>query len=130
VSFLNEHLKPVAIDLERIQRLIADLDSEQFAVRRRAGIELEKVGEPAVPALRKTLEGEPSTEVRRRVGELLSKISGTAPRGELLRTLRAIEVLETIGTPEAKAALDNLAKGTTGATITRAAEAALERLRR
>lgn len=91
---------------------------------------MEKIGEPAVPILRKTLEDGPSAEVRRRVTELLSKIGGAAPRGELRRSLRAIEALERIGTPEAKAVLQSLAKGMGGAMVTKAAQAALDRLER
>ncbi len=55
VPFLKEHLKPEAIDSKRIQRLIADLDNEQFAMRRQASSELEKIGELAVPCLAKDL---------------------------------------------------------------------------
>ena len=47
-----------------------------------------------------------------------------------MRSLRAIEVLETIGSAEAKAVLQDLAKGTAGASVTRAAQAALDRLAR
>jgi WD40 repeat protein len=130
VPFLKERLRPAAIGTEKIQSLIADLDNEQFAVRRRASNELEQIGESAAPALRKTLEDGPSAEVRRRATELLDKIGGTAPRGELLRSLRAIEALERIGTPEAKAVLQSLAKGTNGAMATKAAQAALDRLER
>jgi hypothetical protein len=45
-----------------------------------------------------------------------------------LRTLRAIDVLESIGTPEAQQILRKLAEGAPGARETREAKTALERL--
>jgi hypothetical protein len=51
------------------------------------------------------------------------------PPGELLRGVRAVEVLERIGTAEARAVLLTLAGGAPG-RLTREAQAALERLRR
>jgi WD40 repeat protein len=52
------------------------------------------------------------------------------PPPEELRQLRALEVLEWAGTPDARAALEELAKGADGAGQTRAARAALERLKK
>jgi hypothetical protein len=46
-----------------------------------------------------------------------------------VRSLRAIEVLEMIGTAEAKAVLQDLAKGAAGASVTRAVKDALDRMR-
>jgi WD40 repeat protein len=129
LAFLKDHLHAAAVaEPERIQQLIGELDSEQFAVRKRASTELEKIGESAAPLLRKALENDPSAEARKRIDELLNKIDATMPRGEALRSLRAIEVLETIGTAEAKQLLQTLAKGTPDAAVTRAAQGALDRL--
>jgi hypothetical protein len=131
VKLFAERVKPVeALDPKRIQRLLDDLDSGQFAVRKQAIAELEKMGELAGPALRKALEGEPSAEARRRIEEVLNKTDNIAPRGELLRSLRAIEVLELIGTAEAKVVLQDLAKGAAGASVTQAAKEALDRIRK
>src|SRR5262249_36744307 len=103
LPFLKEHLRPYTVpDTETLQRLIADLDSEEFSVRKKASTELDKVGKTAVPLLRKALKDDPSLEARRRIEELLRKAERIAPGGELLRSLRAIEVLEMIGTAEAK----------------------------
>jgi hypothetical protein len=130
VKFFAENVKPAeGPDPTRIQRLLADLDSDQFDVRRQASAELEKIGEPAAPALHKALEGEPSSEARKRIEDVLKKTDNLAPQGELLRSLRAIEVLEMIGTAEAKAVLRDLARGATGASVTRAAKEALDRMR-
>jgi hypothetical protein len=80
--------------------------------------------------LRKALEADPTAEARKRIEELLRKTDSGAPRGELLRSLRVVELLETIGTPEAKSVLKALEKGTPDASLTRSAQAALDRLGR
>lgn len=58
------------VDTKKIARWIAELDSDQFAVRDQATRELEKVGESAQPALRKALEGHPKPEARKRLERL------------------------------------------------------------
>lgn len=131
VAYLREHLRPVAPpDPEKVKQLIDDLDSEQFDVRKRAGAELEKLGEPALHLLRKVLEGEPSLEARKRIEEILRNASMAKLPADTLRAVRAVEVLEMIGTVEAKAVLHALAKGAPDATTTRAANSSLERLGR
>jgi NifU-like protein involved in Fe-S cluster formation len=52
------------------------------------------------------------------------------PSGESLRGVRALEVLEQIGTPEARAALKSLTADAAGDYLTQEAHAALERLDR
>src|SRR5262249_27715422 len=47
-------------DADRVDHLVADLDSNQFAVRERAASELARLGEAAIPGLRKVLTGKPS----------------------------------------------------------------------
>jgi WD40 repeat protein len=132
VFFLRSRLGPAsAIDEKRIARLIAELDSNQFAVRETAEKELEKYGELAFDLLRKALEGKPSLETRRRLERLTEGLSGglwsklSLPR---VRALRAVEVLERIGTPEAEGLLESLARGAPEARLTKEAKASLVRL--
>jgi len=130
LALLRSHLKPVeGVDEERIGRLVADLDSDAFAVRERAAKELRQLGELAEPALRKALAARPALEMRRRVQELLDDMAQHQwrPTLEILRQLRAIEVLERIGTPEARKSLEMLAGGAAGARLTREARAAVQR---
>jgi WD40 repeat protein len=130
LRLLHERLKPVeAVDPRRIRRLLAELDSNEFAVRAAAAKELEQIGDQAELPLHEALRKKPSLEVRRRVEALLAR-----PRivrdAELLRRLRAIEILERIGTPEALRLLQGLAKGAPHARATRDAKASLDRLAR
>jgi WD40 repeat protein len=131
VPYLGKQLQPAAgTDAARLARLIGDLDSNQFAVRQQATEELEKLEELAQPALEKALAAKPSAEVKRRVEPLLEKIRAPVTSGPKLQILRAIEVLEHIGTPEAQEVLQTLAKGAPEALITREAKASLDRLRK
>jgi hypothetical protein len=58
----------------------------------------------------------------------LQKISEAAFSPQHARALRTLEVLERTGSPEAKSALEELAKGAAEAELTREAKATLERL--
>jgi WD40 repeat protein len=131
VPYLKAHARAaVATDAATIRRLIAELDSDRFDVRQKASGELAELGEAAVPFVRKALEANPSLEARKRLEALLAKEPWRVPTGETLRSLRAIEVLEMIGTAEAKSVLKDLANGTAEAWVTREARAALNRLER
>jgi WD40 repeat protein len=129
VPFLTEHLRPAAPpDNEKLARWITDLDSAEFADREKASRELERQAELAEPLLRKTLTGDPSPEVRRRIEALLSKLQAPIMSAETLRSIRVIETLEHIATPDARQLLQNLAEGAPEARLTREAKAALARL--
>jgi hypothetical protein len=129
VRLLNVHLPPAALaDPGKIAKLIAELDSDEFKVREKANEELDKISDAAAPLLRKALEADPSPEARKRLAKLLASAAGKAPSGELLRSLRAVEVLEMMATPEARQLLQKLAGGAPEARLTCEAKAALERL--
>jgi RNA polymerase sigma factor (sigma-70 family) len=130
IPFLKDHLKPAAeVDSKLVARLLADLDSDQFTTRDKAAKELAKLGEPTEPILQKALEGQPSEEVRRQIKALLDG-PRPIPSGETLRTLRAIQVLERIGTPGARDVLKIVANGAETARETREAKEALDRMAR
>lgn len=133
LPFLQARLRPIpAPDAKRISQLLADLDSDQFNVRTKAHNELEKLGEAAAASLRQAAEKPPSAEVGRRVNELRDKLKTErrTPSSERIRVLRAVEVLEHIGTPEASQILKILANGAAEAELTREAKASLDRLAR
>ncbi|MBY0524228.1 MAG: tetratricopeptide repeat protein, partial [Gemmataceae bacterium] len=131
LPLLRERLKSVpAPDPAQIVKHIADLENERFDVRKRATDALEKFGELAGPAMQKRLADNPPLEVRQRLESLLAKLAGPVTDPETLRAIRAVEVLEKIGTPDAQAILRTLAKGAEDARLTQDAKAALERLER
>jgi RNA polymerase sigma factor (sigma-70 family) len=130
MSLLQERLaKAWAVDDRQVARWVADLDSDDFAVREKATKELERLGESAEPALRKALSGEPSAEARRRVERLLARLEGPGS-GQMLRGLRSIEVLEGVGTDEARRLLEKVAKEAPSPRVVQEAKAALDRLNR
>jgi RNA polymerase sigma factor (sigma-70 family) len=130
VSFFGKHLHATgSADAARVEQLITELDSKRFQTRQRASVELEKIGEPVVPSLRRALSGQPSAETRQRAEALLRKLTGRANiSGERLRSLRATEILEQIGTAEARRLLESLATGIAESLQTSAAREALTRL--
>jgi hypothetical protein len=132
VPFLKERVKPAPRpDQKRIDQCLADLDSRNFKRREKAMKDLEAFGQLAVSSLdRKLAEQALSLEARKRMEELALKLTKTILSGDEVRTIRAVEVLEGIGTPEAVAVLKDLAGGGEGAALTEQARKALARLAR
>jgi WD40 repeat protein len=112
VPFLARHLRPTsAADPKKVRQLIEDLDSDAFDVRERASRQLAELGSAAEPALRQALGKDPSAEVKRRLEALLSRPTGFDNSPDARRCLRAVQVLERIGSKEARRVLDGLASG-------------------
>jgi WD40 repeat protein len=131
VELLKKELAAVPrTDPARVERLVADLDSDEFAAREAAERELRRLGPAAQPALRKALEAGPSVEQRQRIDRLLEALESPAAVGEALRASRAVEVLEWVGTAEARRLLEELSHGAPGAWLTEEADAARRRLAR
>jgi RNA polymerase sigma factor (sigma-70 family) len=131
VPLIQARLHPaLPVEPEKITALLAALDNDDFTTREKATADLEKLGEPVEPALRQTLEGKPSLEVRRRAGTLLQNLRMGSLGPERLRELRSLEVAEQVGDAEARQLLKALAQGAPTARLTREAKASLERLER
>lgn len=130
VAMLKEKMKPIAsADAARLEMLIAKLDSKSFTERSSAEQELEKLGYAAEGALRQALGGQPSLEKRKRIEEILKKLNALTLSLEHRRTLRAIEVLELLRTPDSRAALQAYIKAMPDCLPRREAESALQRIR-
>jgi WD40 repeat protein len=122
-------LREVAARGKRIRALVADLDSDSFDRRAAASKGLADIGAEAEPALRRALAGRPSPEARKRLEELLGNI-GPLRSGEALRCLRALVVLDRVGTPAARRVLQTVAEGEPADDVTEEAKAAVQRLAR
>jgi internalin A len=123
-ALLKARLRPIPrLDQKHVAQLIADLNSDKFALRENSCTELEKLGQAALPVLRSLLTSTDSAEVKRRVERLLKRI----PTQEV-RYGRAVEILEYIGSPEARELLLALANGEPGCKLTQDAKSALNRL--
>jgi WD40 repeat protein len=119
VPFIRDALPPAVSParVKRIKRLVEQLDSDVFAERESAEEQLRKLGEVSVPALREGLRrarprAERSLEFVRRAKGLLADLDPpgpVVPAGHALRAVRAVQVLELIGSAEARAVLKALA---------------------
>lgn len=129
VKLCSEKVKPVeALDTKRIQRLLAELGSNEFAVREEASKAILGLNEQTVPYLDATLKSTESAEVRVRVEKILDQRRGAARTSEQLRLIRGVMVLELIGDGESKNLLRKWAGGPAGAQLTLEASLALKRL--
>ncbi|HEY7159539.1 MAG TPA: WD40 repeat domain-containing protein [Gemmataceae bacterium] len=115
------------LDSQQLARLIAELDDDSFKVRQRAMRALAEAGADAAGLLRKALADNPSPEKKRRIEELLDHLN-KGGGAESLRELRAIEVLERIGTKEARDALRELSRKAVSTELREEIEASLRRL--
>ena len=127
VEVISKRLQPDsgATDKE-IRELIKNLSAPKFAQRDKAITRLKQIGPRSFPALEQALKAAPDLETSRRIRELLRTVE-TALTPETLRDLRSLQILEMIGTPEARALLTEIAQGDAGAAKTRLARAALDR---
>jgi RNA polymerase sigma factor (sigma-70 family) len=128
VAFLKDRLHPVAtLDAGDVDGLIKKLEDKSFAVREQAVVQLRQMGDAAEPALRIALASKPPLETARRVEQLLTEMSTGSER---VRTRRAVEVLERLGTADARQLLRRLADGAPDTWLTREARTTLQRLNR
>jgi WD40 repeat protein len=128
LPLFRKHLWPVTIDSQWLKERLAALDSPDYAAREQASRDLEGVVEVVDPRLRRELGRSPSAEVLARLRRILEAPRPLIPPAETVRRLRAVAVLELLATTEARALLQELAKGEPAARLTGAANDALARL--
>jgi WD40 repeat protein len=129
LQLLQTRLRPIsALDAERLAKALNDLDHERFPVRDKATNDLAKLGEMAEPFLRRTLAGQPSLEVRRRVEILLSRLETSTLAPDQLRVLRGFEILERLGGAEAQSLFEAHVRQGPSGRLGQEAQACLRRL--
>src|SRR5262249_36051041 len=87
-KLLAEQARSLSAPHERIARLVADLDADDFAVREKASAELARLGEGVKPCLQQALGRQPGPEVRQRLEKVMEQIrtaKAVNGGGELLR---------------------------------------------
>jgi WD40 repeat protein len=127
VALLKQHVRPVQRpDPDVVAKLIRQLDSEVFSEREEAEKALQKLGDGATTLLVKAIADNESPESVGRLNSVLRKYNQATTFST--QCLRAIAILEWMGTPEARALLRVLAEGAPDARLTVEARAALKRL--
>jgi WD domain, G-beta repeat len=128
LPYLKERLAPTpAVDAQRVRQLIRDLESDRFVVRDTASRQLRSLGEEVEPFLQDALKNAKSAEMERRLSALLDTardVGSAATR----QGLRGVQVLEYVGTAEARDILVHLTKGPRENLVTREAVDSLARL--
>jgi WD40 repeat protein len=130
IEFLASELETErdSIDARQVLKLITELDADGFAERESAQLELARMGPSISGQLRQARDASKSAEQKSRLEEVLAAIDrATARRG--LSIHRALSVLEQIGSPEAIALIEQIAKDDTGSTTARIAREVLTRLK-
>jgi hypothetical protein len=126
-AFFAGKLTPIARpEPSSLEKHIANLASDDFAMRQKVEQALAEAADTARPSLQKALRTATDVEQRMRLKRLLNLLD--PPSGDTLRQHRAILALEQRGTPQARQLLQKLAAGAPDARLTREAKAALQRL--
>jgi hypothetical protein len=129
LPFVKERLRPEPDQTKKISVFIADLDSDDAEQRQRAEAGLLELGEAGAMQVQKAIRAGVPLEVDRRLKRVLEKLKDEGPGHRTRRMIWAIDLLEQLGTPEARALLEDLGKGSTSSWVTREANASLDRLR-
>jgi hypothetical protein len=111
-----------------IGRLVKSLDAAGFNEREAASAGLDRLGSAAVAAVKVQLQTGVSEEARARLQRFLDRHDKPELQPDELRSVRAIEVLEALGTAEAQKTLEALAAGEPGARVTQESAGAARRL--
>ena len=131
VAAIRKRMEPPATPTDRDQLIgkwITQLDDDSYKKREAASAALQELGAVAEPALRATREKSTSPEVCARIDALLEHLQGAGAESEAeRRQRRLVEVLELIGTEQARAGLSDILQRT-GSWAAREAQGAIQRL--
>jgi WD40 repeat protein len=111
----------------RVQKWLADLGHDRYAVRERASRELRDLGRLVEPELRAARAVVTIEEARVRLDALLARLTPERARAEVVQG-RAVAAMELARTGAARKLLAEWAAGAPAARLTRDAKAALQRL--
>lgn len=122
-KFLDERLQPAKLpEAAFLSKCIDRLSGTTFADREKATNELRAFGDMILTQLRAARKKTNDAELRERLDRIIQELEQPAIANSQLQQVRAVEVLETIGTKEAKLVLEKLARGEASARLTREAK--------
>jgi WD40 repeat protein len=131
-ALLGKELRPAAgqaPDAKDVRRWVGELGADAFETRQKATRALAGAGRAVRAELLAARATAEDPEQRRRLDELLRGIE-RGPLADKVRPVRAVEVLERLGTPAARRVLRKVAGGNPAARLTAEAQEALKRLGR
>lgn len=129
VRFLRDRVRPVpAVTTQTIRAIMVELDNPRFAAREEAARRLRQMGPTILPVLRSPLPMQ-SAEARERLSKLEAELLKPVPPAETLQVLRALAVLELLGTSSARKLVEELAAGGEDAPETKSARSTLGRMK-
>ncbi len=124
-AFLKDMMAPVGdMDRAELDKLLADLDSDTFSVRKAAGDKLAAKVRANWPLLQEAREQATSLEVRTALGAVLAKVDIVTPNQEKY----AVRILERIKTPAARNLLRTIADVKMETNLQKCARAGLARM--
>ena len=133
VATARNGFRGIAGEQTKIRRWIAELDHDEFRIRETARKGLVKAGLRAAPLIndpgRKRLGAEGEERIRQILDaheNLGLRVPESGLFGEQLRMVRAVHVMETIGGKDARALLEEIARGPLDDRVAKEARAALE----
>jgi hypothetical protein len=130
VKSLGQILRPTTeLSREDRERLRTELVSERFSVRKRALEEVEMAKDTAFPLIRQLLADPTPLDLRRALERILNKGESNFPPTRLL-SLRAVALLERVGTQDSWELLKSWSTGMSGTWLTEDARAAILRKER
>jgi WD40 repeat protein len=129
VAFLGKKLQPAAdAQRKRVKALLIELDDDEPKRREKAMEALQELAAEFEPLLADVSRNHEPGEVRNRVRFVLRRQREAAVPHSLLIRMRAVMVLEQIGTDRARRILTKIADGPDGARLTEEARQSLKRL--
>ncbi len=133
IEIVRNGVAAASIEQKKVLRYISELDHDEFRVRETARTAIMKGGLRSAPALTDPTRKALGVEGEERVRQILEAFDSQGVRipesgffGEPLRAVRGIRMLEQLGGPDARAAVETIAKTSSDGRTVKEAKSALE----